>query len=167
MRSAPQSLAVLLRPGEREALRGDVGQGNVEEIDVITRGGNYGWRIMEGYRCYKPKTGCKKTGLKLPVAAYTHSNGRCSVTGGYVYRGSAVPALVGTYVYGDFCSGEIFGLNNGTASVLLTRPCRSPPSARTPRGSCSSPTWTAASTRWPRNSRAARRHRLRDQRRQT
>ena len=98
---------------------GDVGQGNVEEIDVITRGGNYGWRIMEGDRCYKPKTGCKKTGLKLPVATYTHSNGRCSVTGGYVYRGSAVPALVGTYVYGDFCSGEIFGLKNGKAPVLL------------------------------------------------
>jgi glucose/arabinose dehydrogenase len=106
--------------GSGKLYAGDVGQGNVEEIDVVTRGGNYGWRIMEGGSCYKPKSGCKKTGLKLPVASYTHTKGRCSVTGGYVYRGSAVPALVGTYVYGDYCSGEIFGVKNGNSSRLLS-----------------------------------------------
>lgn len=98
---------------------GDVGQGSVEEIDIVRRGDNLGWRIMEGNRCFKPRTGCRKAGLRLPVATYTHSSGRCSVTGGYVYRGSAIPALVGTYLYGDFCTGEIFGLKNGRASRLL------------------------------------------------
>jgi glucose/arabinose dehydrogenase len=99
---------------------GDVGQNAWEEIHVIESGGNYGWRIMEGNHCYQPRTGCNREGLVLPVAEYAQEQGRCSITGGYVYRGSAVPALVGTYVYGDFCSGEIFGLRDGKQRVLLS-----------------------------------------------
>lgn len=102
-----------------ELWAGDVGQNAWEEIDVIRRGGNYGWRIMEGAHCFKPPAGCERPGLELPVAEYATAGGRCSVTGGYVYRGAAVPRLVGTYVYGDFCSGEIFALRHGTQRILL------------------------------------------------
>jgi len=98
---------------------GDVGQGSVEEIDIVSRGGNYGWHIMEGDRCYQPATGCNRQGLTLPIATYSHTGGRCSIAGGYVYRGSAVPALVGTYVYADYCTGEIFGRRSGQSSRLL------------------------------------------------
>jgi len=92
---------------------GDVGQGAREEIDFqpATSGGgeNYGWRVMEGSLCYNPSSGCNQTGKVLPVAEYDHSLG-CSVTGGYVYRGSNYPSLYGYYVYGDFCSGRIFAI---------------------------------------------------------
>lgn len=90
---------------------GDVGQGEREEINVSPagsgggRGLNYGWSIMEGLRCYDAST-CDMTGLTLPVLDYTHSDG-CSVTGGFVYRGSAIPDLAGTYFYSDFCSGWV------------------------------------------------------------
>ncbi len=97
----------------------DVGQNAWEEIDVITRGGNYGWRLMEGAHCYRPRTGCRQAGLELPVAEYAQESGRCSITGGYVYRGRRLPGLAGTYVYGDYCSGEIFGLVDGRQRVLL------------------------------------------------
>lgn len=99
---------------------GDVGQNAWEEIDVIESGRNYGWRIMEGNHCYQPRRDCDRGGLELPVAEYAQEKGRCSITGGYVYRGSAIPALNGTYVYGDFCSGEIFGLRDGTQRVLTS-----------------------------------------------
>ena len=98
---------------------GDVGQGRIEEIDVIRRGRNYGWRILEGSRCFEPPEDCERRGLKLPRTEYGHGGGRCSVTGGYVYRGREVPALKGTYVFGDYCSGEIFGLRKRNRSVLL------------------------------------------------
>jgi glucose/arabinose dehydrogenase len=98
---------------------GDVGQATVEEIDIVLRGSNYGWRIMEGDRCFNPATGCNRQGLKLPIATYIQTAGRCSVTGGYVYRGPDIPALVGTYIYGDFCTGEIIGLRGGQSTVLL------------------------------------------------
>ncbi len=90
---------------------GDVGQGAWEEIDVVERGGNYGWRIMEGNHCYNPPSNCNTTGLIPPVWEYGHSseNG-CSVTGGYVYTGSRAPGLTGTYVYGDYCTGRIWAL---------------------------------------------------------
>jgi glucose/arabinose dehydrogenase len=90
---------------------GDVGQNEREEIDVSTAGSgggkglNYGWSIMEGTRCYNAAS-CDMSGLTLPVLDYTHSDG-CSVTGGYVYRGSAIPALAGTYFYSDFCGGWV------------------------------------------------------------
>ena len=88
---------------------GDVGQDKWEEIDRITAGGNYGWSIMEGFECYRTPN-CDQTGLTLPRAAYGHDLG-CSVTGGYVYRGAAMPELQGWYVYGDYCSGRIWALD--------------------------------------------------------
>ena len=89
----------------------DVGQYKWEEIDLVVAGGNYGWRIMEGAHCYNPEEGCSPEGLIFPIAEYGHEEGRCSITGGYVYRGSAVPALRGTYLFGDYCSGELFALS--------------------------------------------------------
>lgn len=89
---------------------GDVGQNAVEEIDLEPRAAgrrNYGWRITEGTRCFNPATGCNLTGLTLPVAEYSHDDG-CSVIGGYVYRGTVIPGLVGRYLYGDFCSHRIW-----------------------------------------------------------
>lgn len=88
----------------------DVGQNEREEVDVSTaasgggRGLNYGWNRMEGTACYNG--GCDRTGLTLPVIDYTHADG-CSITGGYVYRGQALPALAGTYFYADFCNGWV------------------------------------------------------------
>jgi glucose/arabinose dehydrogenase len=98
---------------------GDVGQNDWEEIDVVRLGGNYGWRIMEGRHCFSPKTGCHSDGLIVPIAEYPTRAPRCSIIGGYVYRGDGMPSMKGTYVYGDFCSGEIFGLKDGHVSDLL------------------------------------------------
>lgn len=88
---------------------GDVGQNTREEVDIIEPGGNYGWRIMEGFACFQPASGCDQSGLRLPVVDYDHTQG-CSVTGGYVYRGALLPDLVGAYIYGDYCSGQIWAL---------------------------------------------------------
>jgi glucose/arabinose dehydrogenase len=85
----------------------DVGQNELEEINVVpmrAAGLNYGWNLMEGSRCYGEHDCKKATGLTLPVVEYTHADG-CSVTGGYVYRGRAIPKLVGHYLYSDFCKG--------------------------------------------------------------
>lgn len=90
----------------------DVGQNAHEEIDVeaaSSPGGlNYGWRIMEGNACFDPSSNCDKTGLTMPVTTYDQVQGNCSVTGGYVYRGAAMPGLRGRYFYGDYCSGRIW-----------------------------------------------------------
>lgn len=88
---------------------GDVGQNLWEEIDIITKGANYGWNIMEGSHCYSPSTGCNQSGLTLPTVEYDHSQG-CSVTGGYVYRADDIASLQGYYIYGDYCSGNIWAL---------------------------------------------------------
>jgi len=85
----------------------DVGQATWEEVDIIQKGGNYGWNIMEGPACYV--SGCTPIGLP-PVAYYNHTLGDCSITGGYVYRGTASPALTGWYLFGDFCTGRLWGL---------------------------------------------------------
>ncbi|MCZ6800759.1 MAG: PQQ-dependent sugar dehydrogenase [Nitrospirae bacterium] len=99
---------------------GDVGQKKWEEIDVIQKGKNYGWRFLEGTHCYNPKTNCRKaSNLVDPVIEYGHSSGRCSVTGGYVYRGTEIPHLNGTYFFGDYCSGEIWGYRDGKTQLLL------------------------------------------------
>ncbi|MGH9204833.1 MAG: PQQ-dependent sugar dehydrogenase, partial [Vicinamibacterales bacterium] len=91
----------------------DVGQSAYEEINFqpasSSGGENYGWRIMEGAHCFNPGSGCDQSGLTLPVAEYGRQGG-CSVTGGYVYRGSALPEWQGVYFYADFCSGEVWGL---------------------------------------------------------
>ena len=98
----------------------DVGQWNYEEVHVVQPGGNYGWNTMEGAHCYSPRVGCDRTGLELPVAEYEHDEG-CSITGGYVYRGSRLPALMGAYVYGDYCSGKIWALRYDGAQVTDQR----------------------------------------------
>lgn len=87
---------------------GDVGQGNWEEVDIVMKGGNYGWRCREGRHNFN-LTGCPSTGLIDPVAEYDHSLG-VSITGGYVYRGPQTTALRGRYVFGDFGSGRIWVL---------------------------------------------------------
>ena len=99
----------------------DVGQGLFEEVDTpIVNGGNYGWRVYEGFACTNNDPAlCNPSNYILPIFDYTHSNGRCSITGGYVYRGSAGAVPSGTYVYGDFCSGEIFAWDGTTQTVLL------------------------------------------------
>ena len=90
----------------------DVGQNAYEEINVQPPGVggiNWGWPIMEGFHCYPGGNSCDSTGLTQPVVEYDHSQG-CSITGGYVYRGSAYPAAQGAYIYGDYCSGRIWAL---------------------------------------------------------
>jgi hypothetical protein len=99
---------------------GDVGQSAREEVDLqpATSGGgeNYGWRKMEGSACFNPSTGCNDGTLVLPIVDYTHANGDCTVIGGYRYRGTQVAGLGGTYIYGDFCTGRIWGATlNGAA----------------------------------------------------
>ena len=89
----------------------DVGQGALEEVNRQPRaskgGENYGWRVREGNRCFEPAQGCRTSGLVDPVLVYGRSEGQ-SITGGYVYRGNAVPALKGQYVFGDFASGTVW-----------------------------------------------------------
>jgi glucose/arabinose dehydrogenase len=101
---------------------GDVGQGEREEINVIISGGNYGWKILEGTSCFSGD--CETTGLTAPVFEYGHDNGDRSITGGFVYRGTAIPSLSGKYIYGDFVSGRIWALNttdNTNELVLESR----------------------------------------------
>ena len=102
---------------------GDVGQSAREEIDFqpsdSTGGENYGWRVMEGSLCYNPSSGCNQTGKVLPVAEYDHTLG-CSVTGGYVYRGSNSPSLSGYYLYGDYCSGRLFTIHKNSPTGWST-----------------------------------------------
>ncbi|MBT4499594.1 MAG: glucose sorbosone dehydrogenase, partial [Gemmatimonadetes bacterium] len=95
---------------------GDVGQNRWEEIDLIERGGNYGWNAMEGSHCFNPPTDCRTDGLILPIAEYDHGAGR-SVTGGYVSRGSRLVRLQGTYLYGDFVTRTIWGLRYADGRV--------------------------------------------------
>lgn len=98
----------------------DVGQGAREEVDIITLGGNFGWRIMEGMICNPAFGVCTPpAGSILPIFDYTHSSGRCSITGGYVYRGARGTVPAGAYVYADYCTGEIWQLLSGTNSLLL------------------------------------------------
>jgi len=98
---------------------GDVGQNEVEEIDVIRLGANYGWRVLEGTRCTNlGPLPCDTPSFAPPVTEYLHEGGRCSVTGGYVYRGTRGSLPSGTYVFGDYCSGEIFFLNGSDPARL-------------------------------------------------
>ena len=89
----------------------DVGQNKWEEVNIIERGKNYGWRLMEGNHCYEPATGCETKGLALPVNEYDHKTG-ISICGGYVYRGKSFPSLLGIYIFGDW-SGKLFYLKQG------------------------------------------------------
>lgn len=88
---------------------GDVGQNRFEEIDLVKAGNNYGWKLMEGLSCFPRGNQCDSSGIQPPVIQYGRDDG-CSVTGGYVYRGKRLPSLFGAYVYGDFCTGNIWAL---------------------------------------------------------
>jgi glucose/arabinose dehydrogenase len=88
---------------------GDVGQDKWEEIDLIVKGGNYGWRLFEGNEAYENPRRRPASAFVAPIATYGHDDG-CSVTGGYVYRGAAVPELRGRYLYADFCTGHVWAL---------------------------------------------------------
>ncbi|MFC5410312.1 PQQ-dependent sugar dehydrogenase [Larkinella bovis] len=88
---------------------GDVGQNEFEEIDLITKGGNYGWRLKEAVRCYNPRNDCDSGNLIEPVHHYPRTEGT-SITGGVVYRGSRLPALQGKYLYADFTTGNVWAL---------------------------------------------------------
>lgn len=87
----------------------DVGQNTVEEIDVVYKGLNYGWNIMEGSLCYPASNNCNREGLELPVWEYRHPLGN-SITGGYVYNGKLIPQLNDAYIYGDYVTGRIWAL---------------------------------------------------------
>ncbi len=95
---------------------GDVGQGDFEEVDIVEKGGNYGWNVMEGPECFSPRFNCRDVGLEEPIVYYSHSEG-CSITGGYVYRGSA-STLDGAYIYGDYCSGKIWLLRYDGLKII-------------------------------------------------
>ncbi len=112
---------------------GDVGQDQHEEIDfqpVSSRGGeNYGWKVMEGTFCSSTDAcpastpPCGSTAYTLPVLEYDHESSRCAVVGGYVYRGSSIPQIQGTYVFGDLCSGEVFAaVRSGDGFTVRTVP---------------------------------------------
>ena len=105
----------------------DVGQNAREEIDIITRGGNYGWRVKEGTSCTNNDPSlCASLSSIAPIAEYTHAGGRCSITGGYVYRGALGSLPAGAYVYADYCTGEIFLLKDGATSRVLDMPFNIP-----------------------------------------
>jgi glucose/arabinose dehydrogenase len=105
---------------------GDVGQARYEEIDRRANtdegpgpGANYGWRRWEGRHCYNPSSGCSASGKTMPLIEYPHTSGgddNCTVIGGYVYRGSAYPAMAGDYLYADLCSHRIWAVDAGAAA---------------------------------------------------
>lgn len=104
---------------------GDVGQNAIEEISLIQLGKNYGWRVLEGTRCTNlGPASCNAAGFTPPIHEYPQGGGRCSVTGGYVYRGTRGTLPDGSYLFGDYCTGEIFLLENGAARMLLDSPHR-------------------------------------------
>jgi glucose/arabinose dehydrogenase len=91
---------------------GDVGQNAWEEVDQIVKGGNYGWNCFEGFAVFPTGSTCASGCCQSPHAVYDHSGGSCAITGGYVYRGAAMPELSGRYIYGDYCSGKIWAIDS-------------------------------------------------------
>ena len=102
---------------------GDVGQGKFEEVNLTPKGSsaprNYGWNLTEGKSCYESTT-CDKAGIDLPILDYTHDQGNNSITGGYVYRGTASPKIFGKYIYADFGSGRIWSLVKSANNFVNT-----------------------------------------------
>ncbi len=102
---------------------GDVGQNSWEEVDfqpaTSSGGENYGWRLMEGNHCFNPPVDCDDGTLALPILEYDHSLG-CSITGGYLYRGTQSPQFQGTYLYADYCSGRIWGAKADASGGWIT-----------------------------------------------
>jgi glucose/arabinose dehydrogenase len=128
-------------PATKALWIGDVGQGRYEEVDRANRssstipGGravNFGWRQLEGRACYNPSRGCSTTGKQPPLTVYAHAVSgadNCSITGGFVYRGTANPVLAGGYVYGDFCSGRIWVVSAGAYTPATGRQVHGPTDA--------------------------------------
>ena len=97
---------------------GDVGQDAWEEVNVLFAGGNFGWARTEGVECFE-NPGCDVDGDELPISIYGRESG-CSIIGGEVYRGGRIPGLAGAYVFGDFCSGQIWGLDaTGSSNIFV------------------------------------------------
>ncbi len=119
-------------PANGDLYIADVGQGEWEEVSIAIgaagagRGLNFGWKIMEGPECFGASS-CDQNDLELPVLEYGHDAG-CSITGGFVYRGSAIPALQGHYFYSDFCRGWVrsFRYENGAAVDQFQWPTLAP-----------------------------------------
>ena len=102
---------------------GDVGQGAIEEVDIITGGANYGWRVYEGTNCtgLDPSL-CTPTNYTMPITQYSHTGGRCSITGGYVYRGTQGSLPSGSYIFSDFCTAELMLWTGGPSIEFLLNP---------------------------------------------
>jgi glucose/arabinose dehydrogenase len=96
---------------------GDVGQDTREEVDVVTKGGDYGWSIMEGSQCLGGGSNCNRDGLLLPVFDYANQGQNCAITGGFVYRGQTIGGLQGAYVFADYCSGIVWALRKQGSSL--------------------------------------------------
>ena len=107
---------------ENRLWTGDVGQNAYEEIDIIEKGGNYGWNSMEGKHCFEPKNNCNTSGLKLPIHEYGREEG-LSITGGFVYNGPTVSDLKGKYIYADYATRRVWALEhsnlNNPVNTLL------------------------------------------------
>ena len=98
---------------------GDVGASGWEEVDLIEKGKNYGWNIMEGFHCFQSSSNCSTEGLTMPIVEYGHIGSAArSITGGYVYRGPRLPRLSGVYLYGDYISRRIWGLRYAEGQVF-------------------------------------------------
>ena len=107
---------------------GDVGQNDWEEVDFQPAGSggqNYGWHMMEGNHCFSPSFDCEQDSFSMPVLEYGHIFGACSVIGGYRYRGSRYPRMVGVYFYGDLCTGVIFAATQNNDGGWEGQPARS------------------------------------------
>lgn len=94
----------------------DVGQNKFEEVNIVEKGKNYGWNIMEGNHCFKPEAACVTDALEMPVIEYDRTQGR-SVTGGYVYEGKILNALLGHYIFADFVTGKIWSYLHDPANM--------------------------------------------------
>lgn len=112
------------RGGLRQLWAGDVGQNTLEEVDVIEKGANYGWRVYEGTQCNTAIANNCPTNMPQtpPIFEYSHAGGRCSITGGYVYRGARGTLPNNAYTYGDYCTGEIWMWQNNQQILLLDSP---------------------------------------------
>ena len=103
-------------PLTKEIWVGDVGQNAIEEISLVKKGANMGWKIMEGDECYR-SSNCNQSGLEPPVYTYDQTQGDRSVTGGFVYRGKKSVKMLGKYIYGDYVSGRIWMLEKNGSTV--------------------------------------------------
>ncbi len=101
-----------------ELWAGDVGQNAWEEINLITKGGNFGWGDMEGESCYRERPNCSTADKIKPLHVINHDNGSCSVTGGYVYRGAMYPSAYGKYFFTDYCASTIMSIARSTNGAL-------------------------------------------------